>query len=627
MESRIFPDWDHIKNFHNPLTDGEKTLLIYLDNNLPKDSNWKVGSPLSEYHGWLIFVQPYLNGSRPDIILFNPYVGIQIIEVKDWNLKCYGITYNKDKKQSEMYATNKEYSYTIKRPDKQVEYYKNLLIEQLVPKIGETIDNINKVYGLIKVSVYFHNETTERANEFFREFKISKNIPLFGQDMLKENNIHKIVKDSVLDKSIFWNSSWNNEILFWLKPPIHSLEQAESLKLTTNQMKITQSLKGHNKVCGVAGSGKTQALAYRAANLASQKKKVLILTFNITLWHYIKDMISRAPFHFSWEYITINHFHLFCSNILNNAGVNWPAQPADKNDEKKMEEYFKRTIPEHVIKTIKQRKLILDKYDAILIDEGQDYNVEWYSMLNRYFLSENDEILIVYDKKQNIYQRELEWFDKRSQNIELYKLKSEIIYLNTTFRLPKRIASLANKFNEQFVLEKETKIEKYIKDTSLVYSDHIVWVNNPKGFFTQNIFYAYEKLKSEGESASDIVILVPTHKMGLNLVTHFEKYKIRVNHVFENNEDRKGPHRHKKSFWLGDGRLKMCTIHSFKGWELMNIIIYIPEQTQGNEKQMDSILYTALTRSRKNLIIFNNNERYFEFGEALPKRWDNQDIF
>ncbi|HPM03105.1 MAG TPA: NERD domain-containing protein, partial [Candidatus Cloacimonadota bacterium] len=121
MESRIFPDWDHIKNFHNPLTDGEKTLLIYLDNNLPKDSNWKVGSPLSEYHGWLIFVQPYLNGSRPDIILFNPYVGIQIIEVKDWNLKCYGITYNKDKKQSEMYATNKEYSYTIKRPDKQVE--------------------------------------------------------------------------------------------------------------------------------------------------------------------------------------------------------------------------------------------------------------------------------------------------------------------------------------------------------------------------------------------------------------------------------------------------------------------------------------------------------------------------
>ena len=59
----------------------------------------------------------------------------------------------------------------------------------------------------------------------------------------------------------------------------------------------------------------------------------------------------------------------------------------------------------------------------------------------------------------------------------------------------------------------------------------------------------------------------------------------------------------------------------------MNIIIYIPEQTQGNEKQMDSILYTALTRSRKNLIIFNNNERYFEFGEALPKRWDNQDIF
>ena len=39
------------------------------------------------------------------------------------------------------------------------------------------------------------------------------------------------------------------------------------------------------------GSGKTLVIAQRAADSASQGKKILILTYNITLWHYIRDAI------------------------------------------------------------------------------------------------------------------------------------------------------------------------------------------------------------------------------------------------------------------------------------------------------------------------------------------------
>ena len=58
-----------------PLTDGELTLARYLDNNLPVE--------------WEIYLQPYLNGDRPDIVIMNPNVGMMIIEVKDYKYGPY----------------------------------------------------------------------------------------------------------------------------------------------------------------------------------------------------------------------------------------------------------------------------------------------------------------------------------------------------------------------------------------------------------------------------------------------------------------------------------------------------------------------------------------------------------
>lgn len=56
MKNRLYPNWDEIEKFHNPLTDGEERLARFLDDKLPKE--------------WRIFVQPYLNGSQPDIVIF-----------------------------------------------------------------------------------------------------------------------------------------------------------------------------------------------------------------------------------------------------------------------------------------------------------------------------------------------------------------------------------------------------------------------------------------------------------------------------------------------------------------------------------------------------------------------------
>lgn len=75
---------------------------------------------------------------------------------------------------------------------------------------------------------------------------------------------------------------------------------------------------------------------------------------------------------------------------------------------------------------------------------------------------------------------------------------------------------------------------------------------------------------------------------------------------------------------MGDGRLKMSTIHCFKGWELLNIVLFVPEQAPENNKKLDAIVYTALTRTRENVIIINSNKRYYEFGHQFPKKWNEQ---
>ena len=108
----------------------------------------------------------------------------------------------------------------------------------------------------------------------------------------------------------------------------------------------------------------------------------------------------------------------------------------------------------------------------------------------------------------------------------------------------------------------------------------------------------------------------------MECVRYFESKQIHVNHVFGDESDTS--RHHKKSFWMGDSRLKMSTIHSFKGWEVLSVILYIDEEFFGDLSHLDAIIYTAITRSRENLIVLNSHSRYSEFGKSLPSKWNEQ---
>ena len=622
MSNRIYPNWDQINKFHDPLTEGEHALIKYLDKNLPIDTNWNDTQKLTNYKGWLIFVQPYLNGNRPDIIIFNPYVGMTIYEVKDWNLDLYKWKRQKGKKK--LFVKDNRGEHEIKSPILQVRHYKNTIIGQLVPSIGEAVDKNRKKFGLIKTALYFHKERTKKVKQLFPDNKI---INSFGYDYLDRQKIAKIAPYAKLQNSKYWNRKWNKNLLFWLKPPTHSIEQGEPLKLKKEQKTLAEPKPGHHRCRGVAGSGKTLALAYRAARLSSQGKQVLILTYNITLQHYIKDIINRVPAYFKWSRIKMNHFHGFCSDVLNKLGAKWPDSPDEKEYknrpkeyEKALEHFFRHTVPNSVANAIKTHNNY-EKYDAVLIDEGQDFYIEWYQLLDKYFLTSRDEVLVVCDKKQNIYNRKLDWVDKRINREGLEKFTDPYITITTTFRMPDRVAELSDKFSRNYKMNQDINITRIEKTAELFNIEHIIWVNikNVKNEWKNKVYDAYRRLKYEEYHPSDMVILLPDHQYGSECVDHFKKHNIEVNHVFGNN--RQSTY-NKKSFWMGDSRLKMSTIHSFKGWEIKNIVLFISDDTYKNYHNLDAIVYTAITRTRENLIVINANDRYKSFGKNLPKKWD-----
>lgn len=610
MFSRVIPSLDIIKNFKQPLTEGEKALITYLNENLQIDKNFDESLGLDNYNGWLIFVQPFLNGCRPDIIVFHPRVGVQIFEVKDWNLDNYTFIKN-DRGQSEFVVTDRTGSYPIKTPIQQVVYYKEKLTGQLIPQIGEQIDSDFKKYGLIKTAIYFHNSTTRLAQNLFKtQIKDYTKFPVFGNDKLLGNNLKQVVPDSYLEQSFYWKMEWNKDILFWLNPPFHSLEQTVVLTLNKYQKLFSEPLSGHHRVRGVAGSGKTQVLAYRAGKLASQGYRVLILTFNITLWHFVRDMIQRSPFEFEWKQFTFNHFHGFCKDILNEYGEKWPSEYEDD------EEVFRSIVPNMVLDLIKGKNY--EKYDAILIDEGQDYYIEWYQMLSQ-FLTNRDEVVVVCDKKQNIYGRDMEWLDKRRRGVEKF---GEWTELKTIVRMPEKIASITKKFSEIFKLNQEVKVDNIERpDLFKQFEEHFLWWNILPFEWLQKIEEAFNMIRSYVGSShiSDTVVLLPDRIFGLQCVSYFkDKMNIEVNHIFETDNDIRS-RKHKKSFWMGDSRLKISTIHSFKGWEVLNVILFIPEEFYGSQELYNRVIYTALTRTRQNLIVINAHEYYKEFGERISK--------
>lgn len=437
--AKLFPSLEHIDSLKVESTDAERKLLYFLNSVL--DDTYEV------------YFHPYINGDNPDVIILRESSGVMIIEVEDWDLNNCEL-----KEDGNWLLKNVDGSFgeeqTIKSPLQKVFEYKenlyNLHIETLLEK---KIKN-PKYFSIVTCAVYFHNASKSQIDRFLnsgdcgnkRDLNFTSHFEILGTDSLTKENFLRIISKNWLDKkSYFFDEKLYKEFKRYLVPPIHTAEKGIEIIYTDEQKRIIESkANSQQKIKGVAGSGKTIALARRAVNAHLRHKgRVLILTFNISLRNYIRDRINEIRENFEWKYFLIIHYHEFISSAANNLDIPFPN--IDKIDENQIPGYA--------------------KFQTILIDEVQDYERTW--ILNvRKFLLKDGEFVVFGDEKQNIYQRPLE--DKKPYT----SIPGQWNILKKTFRATNDISNLASQFQRHFFTGKydydEIEIQRSLFDTSLI---------------------------------------------------------------------------------------------------------------------------------------------------------------
>ena len=592
-----FPSLEEIARFRVPLEVGERYLLDFF-----------LGYLSDNYE---VYVQPFLNGDRPDIVIVRPDAGVLVIEVKDWNLRHY----RNPKGGLSAWELVKDNT-RIRSPLSQVETYKSNLYDLHIDKLFERNIKDKRCFSIVKTAVYFHNETTTNAQKFCFNVDYTQ---IFGNNSLNSSQFETILRKARLDKpSLFFDNDLYKSFKRFLKPPEHNPDMGKYIKYEGKQIDLVKSKANvRQKVRGVAGCGKTKVLAGRAVSAyARTKEVVLILTFNITLRNYIHDRISEVREPFPWSGFEITSYHQFFKIQAHNYGLEYD-DLLTASDEKD----FFATVKNSIY-----------RYKTILVDEVQDYKNEWLRLLVDYFLSKDGEFVVFGDEKQNVYGRKM-GSDKFPVIPTIGGNWNE---LKKSFRMGTVTFGIAQAFQKAY-FQGRYELDK---DIEMIQLDMLEapakfrYYNKPNTNSKEIFQIIRDEIQLLNVHPNDVVVLAPTHETIRNLEHHF-RYDAheRTTHTSETEEEyahflreysdkspqlksslehiRRGRKLH---FWAHSGTVKLSTIYSFKGWEAHTLVLIICK-THNIEEQgsLSELIYTGLTRAKKNLIVIDQTDLYREF--------------
>lgn len=623
MPRIVSPPLDELHTLRTPLNEGERIVLDFFLRNLPEK--------------WEIYIQPHLNGLRPDFVLINPNVGIAVYEIKHWDLDAmpYRIVHN------ELWATNKlgiDFQSRDNPVDKVI-HYRDQIINLYAPLIGQNCDEGNKSYlAIVTAGVIFTKAKTERVQRLLKPLyeKYPDNsqnyLPLVGIDELQANRLNSVFPSAKWQTSRYMKSEIADALRGWLIEPDFAQTQRQPLELGDPKQKslaTTRTASVYRRIRGSAGSGKSLVLAARAAQLSAQGKNVLMVTFNITLWHYLRDLVVRYPDprvkHN--KNVTYTHFHEWCKDIIVSGGLKhlYDELFASKPQGDELATILEYRISEIANKAIDnlennvgQEPNCLEKYDAILVDEGQDFNLEWWNTLRR-VLKLGGEIVLVVDETQDIYDRAKKWTEESMNNAGFRGVWSQ---LDICYRTPPKLIVYLQSFVQKFLLDSNISLINAEPTLELdLYPVTLSWIQTDSEHLVSKLcaeaaLNIPKFANPDSVAFSDLILLLPNHEIGLACVKILEKHNFNILHVF--NQNRKEQKSKKMSFFMGDSRIKACTIHSFKGWEARYMVIAITKSTDL------AAAYVAISRLKRHtkgsyLTVVCSNPELEEYG----KTWES----
>lgn len=591
---------------------------------------------------WEIYPHPFLNGLHPSFVLLNPVVGIAVYDVLD------------------------DHSYTNMTPYHRENlvfrawYLKKEIFDLYLPRLRSQAGHIPAAAAVVTSGVIAPRISENQLNHIVVEGRqlLGRKVNLHpdyytfvGRESIENGEVSRVLPSVRFRSSKFMNMKLAADFRTWLVDPDYSKFASNPLPLDSKQQRLVKSpFPGGHRIKGPAGSGKSVVIAARAAHLSSQNLNVLVISFNKTLWHYLRDLALRYPKpgqHLA-ENVTWLHFHDWCKRVIRiEAGLNaeykaiwaryFSTNPCSETNTDSLEyepnidnENLTRVldveIPNLALQAIESALAArtANTYDAILVDEGQDFRREWWELLQK-ALNVPGEMWLVADNTQDIYGRSTRWTDLGAQGAGF---RGTWVKLDGSHRLPAGMIPVLQRFVELF-LNSDSADPPQFAQSRLVELDQLRvewWQIDPDDDSSLACFDAVTDQPGLADpnriAFTDVTLLTGSNWVGLKTVSLLEGKGIRVAHTFARTRQERSDR--KAEFFFGDHRVKATTIHSYKGWESRSLVVHISHDAEAEIPSEESLktIYTGLTRLKAHLdgaylTVVCSEPSLVEFGKSL----------
>jgi hypothetical protein len=423
------------------MTSGERRLAQRLEDKLDDDYLLWYDVPMGP------------KNAHPDFCVMHPRRGILVLEVKDWKLSTI---LQADKQTWEIMGDSGPK--TVINPLEQARQYAHQVINalerdpQLVRPDGA---HAGKLAFPWSYGVVFTNITRKQFQAAELQHAIEPHRVLCQDEMLESVGAEDL-------QSRLWGmfpymmrgvmSLPQMDRVRWIMFPQVRVQTTGDLfddsdtdaempsimrVMDIQQEQLARSLgDGHRVIHGVAGSGKTMILGYRAEYLAqastANSKPILILCFNEPLGVKLNSVMHAKGLA---DRVHVRHFHKWCRDQLVAFGQTLPANNMPVNA--KMADMVQR-----VTTAVDRKQIPSGQYQAVLIDEGHDFAPEWLKLVTQMVDPTTNSLLLLYDDAQSIYERaRSKQFSFKSVGVQA---QGRTTILKINYRNTKQILQTAN---------------------------------------------------------------------------------------------------------------------------------------------------------------------------------------
>jgi len=332
-------------------------------------------------------------------------------------------------------------------------------------------------------------------------------------------------------------------------------EEEQFIRLTRQQYLILDVLNRQRRaaICGCAGSGKTMLAAEKASRLARQRFRVLLTCFNKNLAAELRARLKPSA------NLDILNFHALCYDLAWRAGV----LPAKQDDDT----FFNQQLPEALVEAADKLGI---RYDAIVVDEGQDFRDGWWVPLQMLLRDPDNGILyIFFDDNQRIYVPHSE-----------FPIQQSPFLLPVNCRNTQAIHEVVVQFYKAET--RPTALGPRGRPVEVVSYDNLedLWLTLQAVFRRLTV--------QERIPADEIAVLTPLSRTKTALLDYSASSEPHLTDTLP----------------PGPGQLYCTTIHDFKGLERAVIILAsVGQRLTQEEHDLNSLLYVGCSRACHHLIV------------------------